>query len=101
MAAPIDPLRVKRAKADFVRMMIWICAIGVLMVIGALYYLSRGDGPLTIHMIVAAIAGVFFSVVLGTGLMAAAFFSDKSGHDERATGAPAKPSAPPPDPTDD
>lgn len=64
----------------------WIAAIGVLMVIGALWYLSL-YGPLTVHMVVATIAGVFFSVLLGCGLFAAAFYSDKSGHDREVTDA--------------
>lgn len=64
----------------------WIAGIGVLMVIGALWYLSL-YGPLTIHMIIATTAGVFFSVLLGCGLFAAAFYSDKSGHDRDVTDA--------------
>ncbi|MBY8822587.1 DUF1971 domain-containing protein [Sphingomonas colocasiae] len=38
-------------------------------------------------MVVATIGGVFVSVLLGCGLFAAAFFSDKSGHDEQVTRA--------------
>ena len=72
--------------ADFKRMIVWIALIGVLMVVGALWYLSL-DGALTIHMVVATIAGVFFSVLLGCGLFAAAFYSDKSGHDQDVTDA--------------
>ena len=61
-------------------MMGWIALAGVLMVIGSLWYLSL-YGPLELHMVVATIAGVFFWVLLGSGLFAAAFYSDKSGHD--------------------
>ncbi|WP_243406266.1 hypothetical protein [Sphingosinicella sp. YJ22] len=68
------------ALAEFKRMIGWIALIGVLMTAGALWYLSL-YGPLHIHMVVATIAGVFFSVLLGCGLFAAAFYSDKSGHD--------------------
>jgi len=35
----------------------------------------------------ATTLGVFFSVLLGCGLFAAAFFSDKSGHDRNVTDA--------------
>ena len=76
--------RVTRAKADFRRMLVWISLAGVVLVIGALWYLSL-YGPLRPHMVIAAVAGVFVSVLLGCGLFAAAFFSDKSGHDEAAT----------------
>jgi hypothetical protein len=68
------------ALADFKRTLIWIAAAGVLMVAGALWYLSL-YGQLRVHMVVATIAGVFLSMLLGCGLFAAAFFSDKSGHD--------------------
>ena len=68
------------ARAEFKRMMAWITLAGVLMAAGALYYLSL-FGPLTIHMVIATLGGVFFSILLGCGLFAAAFYSDKSGHD--------------------
>ena len=72
------------AAAEFRRMLKSIAAIAVLMVIGALWYISLYE-PLRLHMVIATIAGVFFSVLLGCGLFAAAFFSSKSGHDDRVT----------------
>jgi hypothetical protein len=69
-----------RAWAEFRRMIFWIALAGVLMVIGALWYLSLYDA-LYPSAIAATIGGVFISTVLGCGLFAAAFFSDKSGHD--------------------
>ena len=76
----------ERATAQFRRMLGWIALAAVLMVAGALWYLSL-YGPLQLHMVVATIAGVFVSVLLGCGLFAAAFFSDKSGHDRIVTDA--------------
>jgi cytochrome c oxidase assembly factor CtaG len=73
-----------RAAAEFRRMMLWIIVAAFLLVAAALWYLSL-DGPLTLHMVVATVAGVFVSVLLGCGLFAAAFFSDKSGHDEEVS----------------
>lgn len=67
-------------------MMGWIALAGVLMVVASLWYLSL-YGPLRLHMVVAAVAGIFVSVLLGCGLFAAAFFSDKSGHDQSVTDA--------------
>ena len=58
----------------------------MLRVFGSLWYLSL-YGPLQSHMVIATIAGVFFSVLLGSGLFAAAFYSDKSGHDQNVTDA--------------
>jgi hypothetical protein len=63
------------------RMMKWIVVIAVLMVAGALTF-EASQGPLYVHMVVATILGVFVSMVVGCGLFALAFFSDKSGHDE-------------------
>lgn len=74
------------ARADFRRMMKLIGIAGIVMTAGALWYLSL-FGPLTVHMVVATVGGVFVSVLLGCGLFAAAFFSDKSGHDEQVTRA--------------
>lgn len=77
-----------RAKAwsEFRRMILWIAFAGVLMVIGALWYLSLYDA-LYPSAIAATIGGVFLSTLLGCGLFAAAFFSDKSGHDDNVGNA--------------
>ncbi|MGN6496962.1 MAG: hypothetical protein ACTHKM_12935 [Tsuneonella sp.] len=76
----------EKAANEFRRIFKWILLIAVLVVAAALVFIAS-QGPLTIHMIIATVLGVFFSVVLGTGLFALAFFSDKSGHDESVTGA--------------
>jgi hypothetical protein len=78
----IDPTALK----EFKRMMMWIAVVAVLMVVGALWYLSL-FGPLYLSMVLATIGGVFISTMLGCGLFAAAFFSDKSGHDQSVTDA--------------
>jgi lipopolysaccharide export LptBFGC system permease protein LptF len=71
----------QQAVAEFRRMIKWILIIAVLMVAGALTYLHLASS-LTLNMVIATILGVFFSVLLGCGLFAASFFSDKSGHDQ-------------------
>ena len=75
-----------KARAEFLRMLKWIALAGVLMVAGALWYLSLYDA-LYPSAILATIGGVFISTLLGCGLFAAAFFSDKSGHDQSVTNA--------------
>ena len=77
------------ARADFRRMMKWIVVAAVAMVIAALLYL-HATGELTTHMVIATVAGVFLSVLLGSGLMAASYFSDKSGHDRDVRDATAR-----------
>ena len=76
----------KKAEAEFWRMARWIAAIGVVMAIGAITYLAL-TGELYFHLVVATILGVFISVLLGCGLFALSFFSDKSGHDQSVSDA--------------
>ena len=76
----------RSALADFKRMILWIALAGVLITAGALWYISLYE-PLRTHMVIATVAGVFLSVLLGCGLFAAAFYSDKSGHDRNVTDA--------------
>jgi membrane protein CcdC involved in cytochrome C biogenesis len=76
----------QKARADFRRMMKWILVAAVLMVAGALAYLFA-TGDLTRDMVIATVLGVFFSVLLGSGLMAASYFSAKSGHDRSVSDA--------------
>jgi uncharacterized membrane protein len=74
----------QKAIAALWRTMRWIVLLAVMTVIAALVFLSA-FGELTTHMVVATTLGVFISMVLGCGLFALAFFSDKSGHDEVAS----------------
>ncbi len=76
--------RRNKASREFRRMMKWIVLIAILMVIGALFFVGS-QTELTVHVAMATILGVFFSMLLGTGLFALAFFSDKSGHDDIVT----------------
>lgn len=79
----------EQARLEFRRIAKWIVAVAVLMVAGALAYL-RWMGGWSINSVIATILGVFVSVVLGCGLFALAFFSDKSGHDDDVTDATSK-----------
>ena len=74
----------QQAVAEFKRIMKWILGIAVLMVAGALIYLYL-TSTLDTNTVIATTLGVFFSVLLGCGLFAAAFFSDKSGYDQSVT----------------
>jgi hypothetical protein len=80
------PTNRQQAVAEFRRIVVWILAAAVIMVVGALTYLAL-TSDLTTSMVLATIGGVFVSVVLGCGLFAAAFFSDKSGIDQDVTDA--------------
>ena len=76
----------KSALAEFKRIMAVIAVISVLMVVGALIYLYLFS-TLDTNTVIAVTLGTFFATLLGCGLFAAAFFSDKSGHDQNVTDA--------------
>ena len=75
-----------QASAEFRKSMRWIVASAVALAVLAIGYLAL-LGELTTHMVIATLLGVFFTFVLGAGLFALAFFSDKSGHDQNVTDA--------------
>lgn len=78
------PSRKDKALADFRRALRWIVLLAIATVAGALAFLGA-SGELSTHTVIATILGVFFSMLLGCGLFALAFFSDKSGHDDSVT----------------
>lgn len=78
--------RRQKAREEFRRILKWIVVIAVLMVAAALSYLQM-TASLDLNTAIATTLGVFFSVVLGCGLFAAAFFSDKSGIDQQVSDA--------------
>jgi hypothetical protein len=80
------PTQREQAAAEFRRMVKWIVLIGLVATVLAIAYLAA-TGDLYLHMVVAVVGGVFLSVLLGCGLFAASFFSDKSGHDQSVTDA--------------
>lgn len=79
-----DPARAAIAWARYRKLMKWMLAAAITAVAAALVYLGQGGGPLPIHMVIATIAGVGFSVLLAAALMGLVFLSSGSGHDEDA-----------------
>jgi len=75
-----------RARSEFWRMMRWIVAIAIVAVIAAIAYLGM-TGELTANLVIATALGVFFTVVVGCGLLAVSFLSAKGGHDEAVSDA--------------
>lgn len=78
--------RRERARREFKRMLLAIFAISG-VVLGAVLWWMSTQGELRLHMVIATIAGVSASMLLGAGLMALAFYSNKSGKDDDVTGA--------------
>ncbi|MDX3900629.1 MAG: hypothetical protein QHC40_09005 [Sphingobium sp.] len=78
-----DPQIAATAWRRFRRIMGWM-ALGGLACVGlALLGLHWWAGPMPIHMIAATIIGVWLTFMLGTGLMALAFLSHGTGHDDQ------------------
>lgn len=85
---PTPPTANRRALAwrRYRRLMAWMAAAAGVAVVLATLYLWWSGGPLPLPMIIATVAGVGFSVLLGTGLMGLVFLSNNSGYDDDATG---------------
>lgn len=84
---PVPPNRHERtalAWARYKRLMSWMVIAAVVAVLLALIYLKSSGVPVPVHMVIATIAGVGFSVLLGTALMGLVYFSNNSGHDDAA-----------------
>ena len=69
----------------FRRIMGWMALAALVSVLLALLYLKSFGDPVPLHMQIATILGVGFTVLVGTGLMGLVFLSSRSGHDEDAT----------------
>ena len=76
--------RAAKAWAQYKKLMSWMAAVTVVTVALALLYLKSTGIAVPLHMIIATIAGVGFTVLLGTGLMGLVYFSNNSGHDDAA-----------------
>lgn len=68
----------------FRRIMRWMSLAAILAAAAAVYFVTRGDDGLHIHMIIATALGAGLSVMLGAALMTLTFLSSGSGHDEEA-----------------
>jgi len=78
-----DPKIAATAWTRFRRIMSWMALGGAVCVGLALLALYTWSGPMQIHMIIATILGVWFTFMLGTGLMALVFLSHGTGHDDQ------------------
>jgi hypothetical protein len=88
---PPDYARAAEAWARYKRIMTWMALVAIVCVLLSLIYLKSFGDPVPIHMMIATIAGVGFTVLVGTGLMGLVFFSSRSGADDEAGGGPGEP----------
>jgi putative exporter of polyketide antibiotics len=62
----------------------WMSLASILAAAAAVYFVTRGESELRIHMLIATALGAGLSVLLGAALMSLVFISSGSGHDEEA-----------------
>jgi uncharacterized membrane protein len=62
----------------------WMALLSVVTILLSLVYLKRSGEPVPIQMVIATIAGVGLTMLVGTGLMGLLFVSNRSGHDDEA-----------------
>jgi hypothetical protein len=62
-------------------MMLLIVGLAAVAVVLAILYLAV-TGDLSANLVIATSIGVFFSVLVGAGLVAVSYFSNKVGHDD-------------------
>lgn len=77
-----DPDYARFAWGRYRRLMAWMALVAIAAVAVAITYLHAVHGPIPIHMLIATILGIGFSVMLGAALMGLVFLSSGSGHDE-------------------
>ncbi|WP_260926016.1 hypothetical protein [Novosphingobium sp. 9] len=77
-----NPQKAALAWARYRRVMAWMMAVTVLLVIGMIVHLWRGNGLISVHFYIAAALGLGLSMLLASALMGLAFLSSSSGHDD-------------------
>lgn len=73
------------------KMMKWMAIAAAIAAAIAVAWLKATSESMPWQMVLATIAGVGLSVLLGTALMGLVFASDRSGHDEAASGKETRP----------
>jgi RsiW-degrading membrane proteinase PrsW (M82 family) len=79
-----DYARAAAAWARYWKIMRWMALVAVVTVLLSLVYLKSFGDPVPIHMVIATVAGVGLTVLVGTGLMGLIFLSNRSGADDEA-----------------
>lgn len=90
---PIPPKPDESALAwsRYKNMMKWMALASAVAAALAVAWLKATSVTMPWQMALATIAGVGLSVLLGTALMGLVFLSDRSGHDEAASGKEGRP----------
>lgn len=85
-ARPAQPPEPALDWSRYKSMMKWMALASAIAAALAVAWLKATSEAMPWQMVLATIAGVGLSVLLGTALMGLVFLSDRSGHDEAASG---------------
>lgn len=77
-----DPHVSGHAWQRYRRLMLWMAGVALVTTVVAILFLRDRNPDASIHLYIAAAAGVFISVLLGSALMGLVFLSSGTGHDE-------------------
>ena len=77
-----DPKLAAFAWARYRRLMRFMLAVTILMVVAAVAVLYRNNGPVSIHFYIATALGIGAMMLLTSALMGLVFLSSGTGHDE-------------------
>lgn len=77
-----DPANAAHAWSRFRRIMRWMMATTVALVVAALSVLYRSNGMVSVHLYIATALGIGFTMLLASALMGLVFLSSGTGHDE-------------------
>ncbi|HKT85050.1 MAG TPA: hypothetical protein VJQ77_03065 [Novosphingobium sp.] len=77
-----DPVNAAYAWGRFRRIMRWMMATTVALVIVALSVLYRSNGMVSVHLYIATALGIGFTMLLASALMGLVFLSSGTGLDD-------------------
>jgi hypothetical protein len=81
--SPLDDPRISgHAWARYKRLMKWMFAFTIVVVIGTLGTFYLQNGMVSIHFFIATALGIGFAMLLMSALMGLVFLSSGTGHDE-------------------
>ena len=81
--SPLDDPRISaHAWARYKRLMRWMGAFTLVVVIAALAFVYWQSGMVSVHFFIATGLGIGFAVLLTSALMGLVFLSSGTGHDE-------------------
>jgi len=77
-----DPDYAEFAWGRYFRVMRWMGLLTLCVMAASAWYLYEAVGPVSIHLYIAAMLGIGFTMMLMAALMGLVFLSSGTGHDE-------------------